>query len=374
MADRLIAALGGYGEVGATAVRRLAEHGYTRIRAGGRNPIRGRTLFGEIPNLEVSYVDIDDPGSLAEFCSDAELVLNCAGPSYRILDTVARAAAAAGAHYVDVAGDVPARRALGTTTFTDRAAVFSAGLMPGLTGLLPRLVATAGDRVEIHVGGAVRMTPASAADILLANGPDFGESLAAWRSGTVTSRALTPLRRVELPEFPEPVDAMPFLPTESTRMAADLGLAELRFYTAYVSEAIPSALVMAWADDPEFRGGYIETLTRAAMSDLRGRDPYYVLSARVLADSGKSSSVALHAADPYQLSGAVAALAAVAVLREKVRPGVHFADEVLDPRSTADALRHDPLVQSLTIQAATSSSADHVAHRETDNGSRWGQP
>ncbi|MCI2419796.1 saccharopine dehydrogenase NADP-binding domain-containing protein [Saccharopolyspora sp. K220] len=372
MADQLIAALGGYGAVGSTAVRRLAEQGCTHIRVGGRNPARGLALRSEIPNLEVSYVDIDNPVSLKEFCSGADLVLNCAGPSYRILDAVARAASAAGAHYVDVAGDVPARRALGTTTFTDRAAVFSAGLMPGLTGLLPRLVATAGDRVEIHVGGAVRVTPASAADILLANGPDFGESLAAWRGGTVIPRALTPLRRVELPGFPEPVDAMPFLPTESTRLAAELDLAELRFYTVYASEAIPSALAMAWADDPEFQADHVKPLIRAATSDLRGRDPYYSLTAHVLTDTGQPSSVALHTADPYQLSGVVAALTAVAALSGKIRPGVHFADEVLDPRSTADALRHDPLVQALTIHAATGSSADHIAHHEINNGNRCG--
>lgn len=344
MADRLIAVLGGYGEVGTTAVHRLAAHGYDRIRAGGRNPKRGRASLGDTPGVELSHVDIGDPASLEEFCSGADLVLNCAGPSYRILDTVARAALEAGAHYVDVAGDVPARRALGAATSGDRAVVFSAGIMPGLTGLLPRLIADPGDRMEIHVGGAVRMTPASAADILLAQGPDFGESLAAWQNGAVIPRALAPARRVQPPGFPQPVDAMPFLPTESTRMAADLGLAELRFYSAYASEAIPTALAMAWADDPEFRDDYIELLTQAATSDLRDREPYYVLTAR----TGRSS-ITLRTADPYQLSGVVAAFTAKAVLQGEVHPRVHFADEALDPQSTAEALRRDPLVQSLDI-------------------------
>jgi NAD(P)-dependent dehydrogenase (short-subunit alcohol dehydrogenase family) len=357
MADQLIAVLGGYGEVGATAVRRLCEHGYGRIRVGGRNPSRARALLGDLPQREMSYVDVDNPGSLKKFCSDAHLVLNCAGPSYRILDTVARAAREADAHYVDVAGDVPAHRALGAT-FGDRTAVFSAGLMPGLTGLLPRLIASPGDRLDIHVGGAVRMTPASAADILLAQGPDFGESLARWRGGVVESRALTPLRGVRLPGFPEPVDAMPFLPTESIRLADGLGLDELRFYTAYVSEAIPTALAMAWADDPEFRDDYIEMLTQAATSDLRERDPFYVLTARASSITRASWSLTLHTGDPYQLSGVLAALTARAVLQEKINPGVHFADHVLDPADIAEALHRDPLVQSLSIQESTGSAED----------------
>ncbi|MDA3630842.1 saccharopine dehydrogenase NADP-binding domain-containing protein [Saccharopolyspora sp. WRP15-2] len=349
MTDRLIAVLGGYGEVGATAVRRLSEHGCTRIRVGGRNPSRGGTLHDDLPGIELSYVDIDETESLEEFCTGAHLVLNCAGPSYRILDTVAKAASAAGAHYVDVAGDVPAFRALGST-FGDRVAVFSAGLMPGLTGLLPRLIAGPGDRLDIHVGGAVGMTPASAADILLAQGPDFGESLALWRGGAVVPRSLAPLRSVQPAGFPEPVDAMPFLPTESTRMAADLSLDELRFYTAYASEAIPTTLAMAWADDPEFRDDYIELLTQAAKSDLRERDPYYVLTALVPTATGAPPSLTLRTCDPYQLSGVVAALTAEAVLQEKISPGVHFADSALEPADIAEALQRDPLVQSLSIQ------------------------
>ncbi|MEU6269302.1 saccharopine dehydrogenase NADP-binding domain-containing protein [Saccharopolyspora shandongensis] len=355
MADRLIAVLGGYGEVGTTAVRRLSEHGYNRIRVGGRNPSRGRPLLGDLSGIDLSHVDIDEPGSLREFCSGAHLVLNCAGPSYRILDTVARAALDAGAHYVDVAGDIPALRALGPT-FGDHAAVFSAGVMPGLTGLLPRLIAGPGDRLDIHVGGAVRMTPASAADILLAQGPDFGESLARWRDGAVVARSLTPQRSVQPTGFPEPVDAMPFLPTESARLAAVLGLDELRFYTAYASEAIPTTLAMAWADDPEFRDDYIALLTQAAKSDLHERDPYYVLTARVPANTGAPPSLTLRTRDPYQLSGVVAALTADAVLREKISPGVHFADGVLDPADITEALRHDPLIQSLSIQNPTGSA------------------
>ncbi|MGI8312327.1 saccharopine dehydrogenase NADP-binding domain-containing protein [Saccharopolyspora hattusasensis] len=354
MADRLIAVLGGYGEVGTTAVRRLCAHGYDRIRVGGRNPSRGRTLSGDLPGIDLSYVDIGEPESLKEFCSGAHLVVNCAGPSYHILDTVARAALEAGAHYVDVAGDIPALRALGPT-FGDHVAVFSAGLMPGLTGLLPRLIASPGDRLDIHVGGAVHMTPASAADILLAQGPDFGESLARWRNGAVASRSLTPQRFVQPPGFPETVDAMPFLPTESARLAAELRLAELRFYTAYASQAIPTTLAMAWADDPEFRNDYIELLTQAAKSDLRERDPYYVLTACIPTTTGASSSLTLRTSDPYRLSGVVAALTADAVLREKIAPGVHFADGVLNPADIAEALHRDPLVQSLSIQDPTGS-------------------
>ncbi|WP_223838345.1 hypothetical protein [Saccharopolyspora pogona] len=171
----------------------------------------------------------------------------------------------------------------------------------------------------------------------------------------MASRSLTPQRFVQPPGFPETVDAMPFLPTESARLAAELRLAELRFYTAYASQAIPTTLAMAWADDPEFRNDYIELLIQAAKSDLRERDPYYALTACIPTTTGASSSLTLRTSDPYQLSGVVAALTADAVLQEKIAPGVHFADGVLDPADIAEALHRDPLVRSLSIQDPTGS-------------------
>ncbi|MEU3271212.1 saccharopine dehydrogenase NADP-binding domain-containing protein [Saccharomonospora sp. NPDC006951] len=338
MTSPLIAVLGGYGAVGGVAVARLASHGHLRVRAGGRSPSRAVPPAG----VELSTVDIDDPDSLARFCSGADVVLNCAGPSYRVLDTVARAASAEAAAYVDVAGDVPAHRALGDTAGT---AVFSAGVMPGLTGLLPRLVTTTGADVRVHAGGAVRMPPASAADILLARGPDFGEPGALWREGAIVRHALAPERRVTVPGFPCLVDAMPFLPAEGVRLAGELTPARLRFHSVYVSEAIPTALAMAWADEPEYLSEHAESLVAAAQSDLRDHDPFYVLTAR----SG-DKAVTLRAPDPYRLSGVVAALTVLAVLDGAVPPGNHFADQVLDAHAVADVLHHDPLVESVTTE------------------------
>ncbi|WP_369822133.1 saccharopine dehydrogenase NADP-binding domain-containing protein [Saccharomonospora sp. CUA-673] len=292
--------------------------------------------------METSTVDLSDAGSLAAFCAGADVVLNCAGPSYRVLDTVARAALEAGAAYVDVAGDVPAHRALGESSGI---AVFSAGAMPGLTGLLPRLVTTSGVEVEVHVGGAVPIPPTSAADILLARGPDFGEPGALWRDGVVARHALPPRRRVTVPGFPGTVDAMPFLPVEGIRLAEELRPARLTFRSVYVSEAIPTALAMAWADDPEFLAEHTAALTAAAEADLRTHEAFYVLTARA-----GDAAVTLRAADPYRLSGVVAALVVRAVLDENVEHGTHFADQVLDARTTAEALRRDPLVDTVTFE------------------------
>ncbi|MFR9722191.1 saccharopine dehydrogenase NADP-binding domain-containing protein [Streptomyces sp. MS19] len=355
MRDPLIAVLGGYGAVGATAVRRLAALGHRRLRVGGRSRDRAAALCAELPGAQPFAVDAEDPLALGEFCAGTQLVVNCAGPSYRLLDTVARAARAAGASYVDAAGDLPAHRALlarEDAGFGGRTALFSAGIMPGLTGLLPRLIAGAGDRLDSYAGGAVRITPASALDILLAQGPDFGEPMASWRHGQAVPRSLAPRRGVQPAGFPEPVDAMPYLTTECARLAADLGLAELRAHAAYPSEAIPTALAMAWADDPRYLPEHAAALTAAANADLRDRTPYYVLAFQTRTAHGVVRSLTLRIGDPYHVSGLMAALAAHAVLAGRTPPGAHFTADVLDPGHVMEALRGDPLVHFLDLSSS----------------------
>src|SRR5205814_5469640 len=85
-------------------------------------------------------VDIADSARLRDFVAGCQLVLNCAGPG----KLVRAAAIAAGADYVDVMSGNPGR----TTLPEGRVAVLSAGLSPGLSGLLPGLLADGLDAVE----------------------------------------------------------------------------------------------------------------------------------------------------------------------------------------------------------------------------------
>src|SRR5438445_7441516 len=97
----MIGVLGASGAVGAAAVDWLRQLGHGPLRLGARRP------WTAAPGEQVMTVDATDPRSLAAFCQDTRVVLNCAGPSYRLLDQVADAALTAGADYVDSAGDGP---------------------------------------------------------------------------------------------------------------------------------------------------------------------------------------------------------------------------------------------------------------------------
>ncbi|SES36681.1 saccharopine dehydrogenase NADP-binding domain-containing protein [Lentzea albida] len=354
-----IAILGGYGAVGAAAARRLAARAASPLRIGGRTLRSAAALCEELGDGATAHtVDLSDSASVAAFCAGSTVVLNCAGPSYRVLDTVALAAREAGAHYVDVAGDLPLLRRLRALPPSDRLEVVSAGVMPGLTAILPLTLLgddPATTRIDLHVGGPVRITPASAQDILLATGPDFGTPSATWRDGRVAPGTATARWHTTLPHFGPDVHALPYLTTETADIARHHGLGEVRQHSVYVSERIPTTLATAWADSPDDPTSWAGELAAAATADLAQHRPSYtILAERRDIPSGRLvGQRLLQADDPYRLSGLVAALTAEAALAHG-GSGTWPAWRFLDAHETWSALTSDP--QCRTEVRATSAA------------------
>ncbi|MEU5695816.1 saccharopine dehydrogenase NADP-binding domain-containing protein [Actinosynnema sp. NPDC020468] len=335
----MIGVLGASGGVGRAATRVLAGWNVGPLRLGGRVP--PTALAAEL-GAEAVQVDLTDPVALHDFCAGCAVVLNCAGPSYRHLDTVARAALAAGAHYVDPGGDEPVHRALAGVEPT-RAVVLDAGLVPGLTAVLPRWLAA--DLVEpvaltAHVGLVDRLTPAGAGDYLLSLGGGHGEARAAWRDGRRVSGALSPSDDVDLPFFPGRVTTYPYLSREAERTAAALRLAEADWYTVFDGAGHLSAalgrLQAAMTGAADLDAAAAE-LIGAADLDLFGRNPYQRLVFR-LTGRDVERTLVLRGTDTYGLTGGIAAYATREVLAGRVPPGVAYPVDVLDHADLVAAL------------------------------------
>ncbi|RNG36062.1 saccharopine dehydrogenase NADP-binding domain-containing protein [Streptomyces botrytidirepellens] len=349
-----IGVLGGYGAVGSAVVRRLHRAGTGPLLVAGRDTARATALVRSLdhagPPVEALAVDLDDPASLDLFTARCRLIVNCAGPSYRVLDTVARAALRGGADYVDAAGDDPVSIRLQADCgwrawlTAGRTAILSAGALPGLSGLLPRHLAADTDhpvRLDAYLGGVASLTPAAAGDVLLSHGPEHGTPAAAWREGGVRQRTLEPRRDLSLVAFPQPVDAFPFLSTEAERLARALGIDQVNWYTIFGGDRLPEELAMAWAlgsADPT-------DLVTAAADDVRRHGSWYGQEFHLwtgTTDGPPTHTLTLRAEDSYELSGFLTAATAQALLKGRIPPGVHFAAEVLDPRGTTEALSTDP--------------------------------
>ena len=352
-----VAVVGAYGGVGSAAVDQLRKWGVGPLRVGGRDLRRARTLAdcNQRVGCEAVAVDADDPTSLTAFCADARLVVNCAGPSFRIADAVATVALAAGADYIDAGGDEPVERLLSRPGVVphERIALLSAGMIPGLSALLVRLLigpARGSGRLTGYAGGLGRFTPGAAADYLTTLAATSGGALAAWRAAARRECALLPLSDVELPFFPRHVTGHPYLSTELERVARTLGLEELRWYAIFDGEYVLRALRREpTSDEGHAIGARPESLMRAAELDLFGRAPYQRFVCRLDAGSGPSHMLVLRAHDPIALTGAAVALAARAVLGGEVPPGLGFAGEVLDPDVSLHRLRQATAVEGIDL-------------------------
>jgi len=358
-----VAVVGGYGGAGEAAVRQLDRWGIGPLRLGGRDGGRAAALAKSLTVPATGHtVDAADPADLDRICAGAAVVLNCAGPAYRIGDRVAAAAGRAGTGYIDAAGDDAFRSELAGAGWPRPAgwtAVISAGVMPGLTGLLPRYAAATMPgpvtRLLAYVGGRDRFTHAAAADYV-AVGAAFGEPLAAWRRGVRVPRALVPLAGATLPFFPEPVTAQPYLSGETERVARDLGLDEVDWYSVFTGQHVLAALRQPDAD----RARMAERLRRAADLDLFGRSAYQLL---VLELTGAvSSTVVLRGTGASALTGSVAAVAVRAVLAGSVPPGVHHAADVLEPSAAIALLAAGPAVVDLATYDRAVAAADEEGY------------
>ena len=345
-----VAVLGGTGVVGQAAVRMLTRLGIEDLRVGAREVTRIESSALP-PGAERRRVDAGDPDSLAEFCAGTRLVLNCAGPSYLMLDRVARAALAAGSDYVDVSGDGPTYRLLEGSPLVrpGRTAVLSAGMLPGLANVVPRLLADdlTGARLVVYAGGIEPFAAASAGDLALSldssdgdEGDWYGETLAAWAGGRRRRNALPVREDVEVAGFPGRVTTMPFLTADAERLARSAGLEDLHWYNVFVGNALRLTLTRLRGrvrGDAATLAAIVDEISAAAALDLAGLDPFYSMAFTVHRSNGIDTAV-LRTPSSFELTAATAAYAVRAVLSGVIAPGLHYADDVLDPHGLLDTV------------------------------------
>lgn len=152
-----IAVYGAAGHTGRFVVQEARRRGL-QVVAVGRSAARLDLAFP--PPLPRRIAGLDDPAGLERSFQGCAVVINCAGPFLDTATQVARAALAAGCHYLDVTAeqasaqatladlDAPARAA-------GKAVVPAGGFYGGLADLLASALATPGTMDEIDVAIAL---------------------------------------------------------------------------------------------------------------------------------------------------------------------------------------------------------------------------
>ena len=149
-----ILVLGGYGNFGARICRALAADPHISLLIGGRDMQRAEALAAQLPGAEALRVD-SSQADLTDLlrAQRVGLLIHTAGPFQGLDYAVARAAAAAGAHYIDLADgrrfvcDFPAAldvlfRAAG------RSAVSGASTVPALSSAVADALTEGWQRID----------------------------------------------------------------------------------------------------------------------------------------------------------------------------------------------------------------------------------
>ncbi|UDM20792.1 saccharopine dehydrogenase NADP-binding domain-containing protein [Clavibacter michiganensis] len=356
----MIAVIGASGAVGRPAVLALRAASDEPLRLGARREAPLRELADEAGGrVETVTVDLLDDDALARFCRGADVVVHCAAPAFAFGDRIAAAALEAGADYVDVCGEEPVRAGLvarglaADAAREGRRAVVSTGVVPGLSGLLPRLAAEGlrGPlRLRGWVGGVEACSPGVALDVplsLAAGGPGstaYGTPLAAWTGGRRVERALRAEEDATAPFFAGRVALQPYLSAETERIARGRGrgFADARWWNVHPGPAVRDALnrLPALLAGEDGAAAAADALIRAGDLDLLGNRPFHVLAVSVDGTDDEGApverAIVLHSDDSYVLAGRLAAITVREIRAGAVPPGVGFAHDVLDPQRVLD--------------------------------------
>ena len=134
--------LGGAGHVGWPAAQILATSDLvSEVVVGGRDLERAERAASELgPKASPVAIDATDEQRLASLAADCDLIVNAAGPDFKVPLPAVRAAIAAGVHYCDVGADGAMTEQVLELDVDARAAgvtvIPGIGVAPGLTNLM----------------------------------------------------------------------------------------------------------------------------------------------------------------------------------------------------------------------------------------------
>jgi hypothetical protein len=262
-------------------------------------------------DVETARLDITDVAAVAAAVTGCDVVINCAGPSQRFSAGVAAAAIAARVPYVDPGGDDALLEEL-TAAGTDVPVVLQAGVQPGLSGLLLRVLALHRsdgiDSVTAWCGGLQRLTPASVLEYLGSLHDSRGHPGSALRAGVIRRAGHEECQPPPKQYFADSATVRAHLDAEIAAVAAYLGIGTLCWMNVFDGAYTTRAMQRLALDGERSRGDLHDVLA-AARLDLFGRQPYFAVVGTARSNT-TATTVAITCPDSYRTTGALLAFAA----------------------------------------------------------------
>ena len=328
-----VGVLGSSGTIGHCVVEKLLNAGIN-VLGGQRSK---NTMFDGCGKFGYVRTDISDEESLAEFCRQCSIVINCISPAYIYGNVTAKAAAEAGAVYIDGVDVIDDKSGLPT----DGVYIKAGGYVPGLSEFIPLSVAKkefdAFERAVIYQGGTELCSDAAFADIILSAGVSgYGDSF--FCEGNVKPFRSRINSRCELAGFDKTVMLKAYLGNEMLHLGKKADLKRLYWFNAYeemrIIKLLMDSMRISSGLDKKQSAEKIIGYVKAERDKLtRHNDIYSVLGMELHGKKdGKDKYIqtVLHLKDSSHMCGYMLAETALSVLKKTPSSGIYCAYELID--------------------------------------------
>ena len=331
MANKRIGIVGGYGRVGLEHAQYLIKTTDYEVLIGGRSSRKADKVATDLgARVSTQVVDIDDSSTLDAFCRECGLIINCAGPSWHVLDRVAIAALRQSIHYVDPGGYNTLYKILAEKENEIKNKklrfIISAGLLPGLSEVFPAYIAKTEfdcvDYLEIYYVGHDKWTYNSAYDIASSFQEMENYGFVKFEDGLIKKLGkLTSIKQIQLPSPLGSVRVFPFFPPEILQVVQKYGIKSAQVYGTNSGVFVP--LVMLYIKlfrqykTKKQKKRSATLITKASEIDLKKRDPFFIIYLIIegrMAKKKKRIVSSLTFEDTYKPTGLTLAITARMVL------------------------------------------------------------
>ena len=296
-------------------------------------------------NFTYCFLDINDENSVREFCNDCDVVVNCAGPSYVIKDSIARHCK----KYVDLSGDMffdDGYKHL--TQNADSVFVVGAGYTSGLSAIIPdyyaRLFFTKVDSIKCYQGSREKCSKNSLTDIILSSFSSAGSAGCYLKDGKLWQESIDGEVKSRVTGFPEEVYLKAYLSNEVRSMAERNNISEIHWYSAIpdkeifdiASDFFKLCNISDISADSSVISKYYEIYNAVADS----RHTWNALAYEMLGSQGYkriSKRIVCNVKSGYKVCGIIASMAAEAVIENDLK-GLHWGFEVVDGKDAIEKL------------------------------------
>jgi saccharopine dehydrogenase (NAD+, L-lysine-forming) len=348
-----IGVIGATGKAGRGVIDILGKETEHFIVLGGRKEEvldqLARTLNGQV---KVMYVDVYEEKTLLSFCEECDALINCAGPSSKILGRIAKACIEKNCLYVDTSGDKAMYQKIKQeiNKKEDALCVLSAGIYPGLTEIFADYIAKQYDSIHTlkeYFRGNSELSFNAAYDLVSSMENKEGAGMSYCKQGVVTKLTLDSSSSKHLPNSTEAVMILPLISEEFLQIVKTNQIEEGYFYNTFPNHDTMMQFMMIKALEQfkteEQKSQSANKLCRLFLQQKKHSDPSVLL---LIESEGKKQEKAKKREDVLisdenwnDITGYIAALTTLYLLKQKTpNHGIYFASNVVDSKEMIQKL------------------------------------